>query len=110
MGKVMKPPPTPMMAAMIPTITPPQAIITPDIFLPPGMKSSSKVIMGGMLRPWSLMATPGVPPLGLVVQALVDGATDKGSAGRTHQECYRQLDRDIAQLLVHRCAHDGFGK
>ena len=61
MGKVTKPPPTPMIAASTPTITPPAATIQPEISLPPGTRSSSKRIMGGTFRSWSLSARLVVP-------------------------------------------------
>ena len=51
MGKVRKPPPTPMMDATIPLGRRTWPRREPEIFLPPGTKSSSNVIRGG---PWPL--------------------------------------------------------
>ncbi len=45
-----------------------------------------------------------------IVQALVDGAADKGAHNGARQKGYGQLCRDVAQLFVHRGAHDGLGK
>ena len=50
MGKVKKPPPTPMIEAIVPTINPINITGYAEIFLPPSTMSWSNLMMGGRLN------------------------------------------------------------
>src|SRR4030067_1079094 len=60
MGKVRKPPPTPMMAATKPTTRPQRATKRAGIFFPPGTRSSSKEMRGGILDACSRAGGPAL--------------------------------------------------
>jgi hypothetical protein len=45
-----------------------------------------------------------------VVEPFIDGAADERAADGPHQEGDSQFARDVAELFVHRGAHDGLGE
>ncbi len=60
MGKVRKPPPTPMMEAQNPTSAPLRTRKSAEMRRPPGTRPSSNRIIGGTLTAWRRLGRPPI--------------------------------------------------